>query len=283
MKMDDMIEITETEDIQTLLYRLMEDFHAICEQHNLYYVIFGGTMLGAVRHQAMIPWDDDIDVCMPRNDYEKFCRIVNEKYTDKYIAKVYPQKGYVYGFAKFCLKHSLLEEFGLRAPYSKLMLYIDVFPVDGYPAKNEEKRHFDRLRFYKQAKCKAIYKIDVSKTWWKKPYALFKYLKRLPYRMFGSDYFIKKEIREAKKYPFETADYVSLQGAGWNEKGKLLKTVFLDRKLYPFGHLQVWGISDYHDHMTRLYGDYMTPPPKEKQISNHSYHLYVKEDGYYEQ
>lgn len=55
-------EVTEIKDIQKLLYELMKKFHEICEEYKLYYVVFGGTMLGAVRHQGMIPWDDDIDV-----------------------------------------------------------------------------------------------------------------------------------------------------------------------------------------------------------------------------
>lgn len=274
----DMVEITEVSDIQKLLYFLMKRFHEICEQHNLYYVIFGGTMLGAVRHQAMVPWDDDIDVCMPRGDYEKFLRIVNEKYTDNFIVKCYPQKGYVYNFAKFCLKDSLIVEKDLLPQVANLMLYVDVFPVDGYPPKETEKKHFDKLCFYKKSRCKSIYKIVPSKTWWKKPYAFFKYVKRLPYRLIGYKYFVKKEIEESKKYDFDACEYVSMQGAGWNQKGKLSKKCFLDRKLYQFGKLRVWGISDYDEHLTRLYGDYMTPPPKENQISNHSYKLYVKKE-----
>lgn len=274
----DMVEVADTSDIQKLLYYLMKEFHEICEQHDLYYCIFGGTMLGAVRHQTIIPWDDDIDVCMPRGDYEKFCRIVNEKYIDNFIVKCYPQKDYVYNFAKFCLKDSVLVERDFLPSVAKLMLYIDVFPVDGYPSEQTEKKHFDKLRFYKKARCKSIYRIVPSKTWWKKPYALFTYVKRLPYRMIGYKYFIKKEIEENKKYDFDACEYVSMQGAGWNEKGKLPKKVFMDRKLYQFGKLQVWGISDYDEHLTRLYGDYMTPPPKEKQISNHSYKLYVNKE-----
>ena len=73
-----------------------------------------------------------------------------------------------------------------------------------------------------------------------------------------------------------------MQGAGWNEKGKLLKETFLNRRLYDFDGIQVWGITDYDEHLKRLYGDYMTPPPEEKQVSNHSYKLYVKKEYLYE-
>ena len=110
------------------------------------------------------------------------------------------------------------------------MLYIDVFPVDGYPPLDDEKKHFDKLRSYKRARCRSIYKITVSKIWWKKPFAFFRLFKYLPCRLIGYKHFIKKEIDEVKKYSFDDCIYVSMQGAGWNEKGKLEKDIFLSRK-----------------------------------------------------
>lgn len=277
----DMIEVTETAEIQKLLYVLMKEFHSICERHNLYYVVFGGTMLGAVRHQAMIPWDDDIDVCMPRKDYEKFCEIVNSQYNERFTVGCYPQSKYIYEYGKFCLKESLIKEQILISGYDESMLFIDVFPVDGYPDCKEEKKHFDKLRFYYKAKNYCVQKIGTSPTWWKRPYAVIRFMKYLPYRLIGYQYFIKKEIEELTKYDFETSEYVSMQGAGWNEKGKLPKETLMNRRLYKFGDMEVWGISDYDEHLTKLYGDYMTPPPKEKQVSNHSYKLYIRRDKNY--
>ena len=271
-----MVEVKDIREIQKHLYNLLSVFHDICEKNNLYYCVFGGTLLGAVRHEAIIPWDDDIDVCMPRKDYERFCNIVNEKYSEKYAVKIYPQDGYVYYYAKFCLKDSLLIEKWLLPRFSKLMLYIDVFPIDGYPPLEKEKKHFDKLRKLKKRRCKSSYKIIASKTWWKKPYVIVKAFEYPLYRLIGYKHFIGKEIEESKKYDFESSEYVSMQGAGWCERGKLKKEILMHRKLYKFGDLQVWGISDYDEHLTKLYGDYMTPPPKEKRVSNHNYNLFVK-------
>ena len=144
-----MIKVTELEQVQALLYDLMANFHNICEENGLYYVVFGGTLLGAVRHQAMIPWDDDVDVCMPRKDYEKFCEIIGKKHSELHTINVYPQKNYIYEFAKFGLKRSLLIEKYLRPSFSKEKLYIDVFPIDGYPTVEDEKKYFRKLRHYK--------------------------------------------------------------------------------------------------------------------------------------
>lgn len=278
----DVIEITETEDIQKLLLGLLKGFHNICERYNLYYVVFGGTMLGAVRHQGMIPWDDDIDVCMPRKDYEKFCEIVDAQYSDIYTILNYPKEDYIYDYAKFCLNDSILTETEIRKKFSRLKLYIDVFPVDGYPPCEKEKEHFDKLRFYHKARCYACYRAMASKIWWKKPYVIIRYLSYLPYRIIGYRLFQKKLIKERQRYKLEDCEYVSMQGAGWNEKGKLLKETFLNRRLYDFDGIQVWGITDFDEHLKRLYGDYMTPPSEEKQVSNHSYKLYVKKEYLYE-
>lgn len=272
-----MKKVEDIEKIQNLLYELMNEFHRICEENNLYYSIFGGTLLGAIRHQAIIPWDDDIDVCMPRKDYEKFCELVNDKYSYRLIVEKFPQKNYVYNFAKFCLKDSLLIENELLHKYSMGKLYIDVFPIDGYPPKEQEKQHFDKLRLNKKIIGKIVCKIKPSKIWWKKPFVIIRALERFLYRVVGYKHFLKTSIDESEKYDFDNYEYVSMQGAGWYEKGKLKKETFMRRKLYKFGNLEVWGIEDYDEHLTRLYGDYMTPPPEEKRKSNHSYDLYLEE------
>ena len=100
----------------------------------------------------------------------------------------------------------------------------------------------------------------------------------LLYRIIGYKYFLTKLIKENQKYDFDSSQYVLMEGAGWYEKGKLKKETFMKRKLYRFGDLEVWGIEDYDEHLTRLYGDYMTPPPEEKRKSNHSYDLYLEKE-----
>ncbi len=276
--MSNMVEITDIKDIQKLLYGITEEFHNLCEKHGLYYCAFGGTMLGAVRDGGIIPWDDDIDVCMPRGDYEKLRKIVESEYSNRFELHDSTTENYIYCFSKFCLKSTLLTENNIRDKFSKGMLYIDVFPIDGYPPENEEKAHFNKLRFYRKARCHSVYKAGISKTWWKIPHSVYLILKYIPYRIIGCKYFVSKEIEEAKKYDFSKCEYVSMQGAGWCERGKLAKSVFLNRQLYRFGDMQIYGICDYDEHLTRLYGDYMTPPPEKSRVSNHSYNLYVDKD-----
>lgn len=263
------VEVKDIETVKKLLVKLMSDFHEICEENYLVYNAFGGTMLGVIRHKGMIPWDDDIDVVMPRPDYERFIDLVRKKYADSYRIYAFPDKDYCYPYAKFSLKETVLIE-PLRNKYKECKLYIDIFPVDGYPIRHE-KEYFKELKHLKFFRDHAIHAIPNPDGFEGKLRLLFSKLCEIP----GVSYYVKKEIELAKSNDYDTAEYVLLQGAGWCEKGKMKKTIFLDRKLYPFENIQVYGISDYHDHLTRLYGDYMTPPPLEKQVSNHDYHLYV--------
>lgn len=272
---NDYSKVTETKDIQKLLVYLMEKIHEICEEHNIVYNVFGGTMLGAVRHQGMIPWDDDIDITMPRPDYERFIEIVMNKYQEEFCICAFPDKGYAYPFAKFCSRNTMLVE-NLKPEFRYGKLYIDVFPVDGYPKLNED-RFFKHLITLKYKRC-----ILVNNSW-KRTKGLRNLVKRTIktteeklISFHDAYYYIGKEVSTVKENAFEDSDYVLCQGAGWNQKGKVKKEIYLDRKLYDFEGIKVWGIADYHDHLSRLYGNYMQLPPEEKRVSNHDYDLYVK-------
>ncbi|MCD8380781.1 MAG: LicD family protein, partial [Lachnospiraceae bacterium] len=133
----DYIEVSCEKEIQKFLLYLLKEFHEFCEKNNLIYNVFGGTFLGAVRHQGMIPWDDDIDVTMPRGDYEKLIGLIKSGMDNRFKIACYPDKNYCYPFAKLELVGTILIENSI-SKYNKHALYIDVFPVDGYPKKSED-------------------------------------------------------------------------------------------------------------------------------------------------
>ena len=270
------VEFKDLLTMQNLLVYLLNEFHNICEKNNLIYNIFGGTMLGAVRHGGMIPWDDDIDVTMPRDDYEKLIDIVNLKYKDRFKILHYPDKWYCYPFAKIILKDTILIE-NINKKYQFGGLYIDVFPVDGYPTKNEEK-FFDKLRKYKQIRCRIVDNPQISKGYVSKAKYVRRKILSYVYSLYGMERCLSKEINLVKENEWKTSEFVLCNGAGWFQKGKLEKRVSLDRQLYDFEKIRVWGIKKYDGHLKNLYGDYMSLPPKEKRISPHDYQLYVRKD-----
>lgn len=273
-------QVTDLKTMQELLRKLLWEFHNICQAHGLVYNLFGGTLLGAVRHQDIIPWDDDIDVTMPRPDYEKFLKIVREKYADMYEIYAYPKKNYIYPYGKFCRKDTLLIETKLQEKYGKLALYIDIFPVDGIPEMPEAAlaKRYKRAEKNKKRTAICVQSVTASPCWWKKPFVIVKWLRRAVLNLFGYRYFLKKQIDETCKYAFEDCEHVGFVSSwGWGVKGITKKTEYLRRHLYQFGPYQFWGPEDYHANLSSWYGDYMTPPPENKRMAPHSYDLFVKD------
>ena len=269
------LKIESIDDKKKLLVFLLKEFHEVCNDNDLIYNVFGGTLLGTIRHHGMIPWDDDVDITMPRNDYEKLIKLVKTKYKNKFGISCYPDKGCCYPYAKFTLNGTVLEE-ETKDIYGGLGIYIDVFPVDGYPEKSFEKKYFRMLKKYRMMRLYASLKCKMKKgvigkfKWVCRCIASF--ICQIP----GVKFYIKREISLARKYDYEKSDVLLCQGAWWNEKGKIEKKIYLDRRLYNFDGIQVWGIKNYHEHLKNLYGDYMTMPPENERVSNHEYTLYVE-------
>lgn len=268
------VEVTDIRDMQRELYKLFFAFHKICEENNLTYNMYGGTLLGAVRHQGMIPWDDDVDVSMPRPDYEKFIDIVNKNYNSEYVVYVFPKENYAYPFMKFGCNNSLLLE-PIHNKYNKLTLYIDIFPIDGCAEDIAlREKYFSRLKELKRKRVICISRPAKSSTITGKIKNVLRHCRAGLFRLKGYRKFLSEEIKISKIYDFQNAKHVCCLASSWFEKGVITKEEYLDRVLYKFGEYEFWGMRDYDRHLTNLYGDYMQPPPIENRVSKHNYHLF---------
>ena len=120
--------------VQLTQLEIAKEFKRICEENNLIYMMESGTLLGAVRHKGFIPWDDDLDMSMPRDDYEKFLSIANEIIDPKYeIVNWREESAYAHPFCKIIKKNTVYKEEKDGAKDSKNGIYIDIFPYDVYP------------------------------------------------------------------------------------------------------------------------------------------------------
>ncbi|MBR3182496.1 MAG: LicD family protein, partial [Eggerthellaceae bacterium] len=121
-------------ELQLVELELMEWFVGFCTRHNLRYYLLGGTLLGAVRHEGFIPWDDDVDICMPRPDYMKFLEMAEEELfgTDMRIESVYHDRNFRQGMAK--ITTSRMQIVNRSASVDRIEdAWIDIIPMDGFP------------------------------------------------------------------------------------------------------------------------------------------------------
>ena len=123
-------------DLQIKLLSMLDTFHKICIENNLSYYVVGGTALGAIRHKGFIPWDDDIDVGMPRDDYEKFKNLAKTLYLSEYEFEFSGKKDFTYTYGKmYDTTTTLIENNRYRICRG---IFIDIFPIDGLGNDYEE-------------------------------------------------------------------------------------------------------------------------------------------------
>lgn len=257
------------EDMRNIQLEMLKSIHQFCEKNNIRYSMCGGTLLGAVRHQGYIPWDDDIDIMMPRPDYERFINSFNEEHFK--VQSYMNDDAYWYPFAKVYDDRTLLIESHIKSG-----VYIDIFPIDGMPDREttimmmEKRKSLQYRDIYYATKIYKFKKGNPLKN------RLVYYLRRpfVPNR----EKSIQKLEELVQNYPFDTSEFAgSLAGSDtYGIKERMPKSVFTEYIELPFENLSFKCIADYDTYLSHLYGDYMTLPPVEKRISHHKYEAYWK-------
>ena len=247
-------------EIQAEALKILVDFAAFCDEKQLKYYLAGGTLLGAVRHQGFIPWDDDIDVLMPRPDYETFISLTQGKLYDKY--DVYHDDTFLSNKCPF-MKVVNPEFIVYEKVYKKeKALWIDVFPVDGMPdTVKEQKRHMRKIGRYDYLlwQSKSVEQITGNE---------FKmFIKKVcffPLILIGSSRFVNKITKIAKKYNYQDCQIVGSAAGRYGAKECIPKDVFEPRIRMPFEQQEFYVSAGYDTYLTNLYGDYMKIPKKRK-------------------
>jgi lipopolysaccharide cholinephosphotransferase len=249
--------------LQLILLRILKVFHLICEEHGLRYWLDSGTLLGAVRHGGFIPWDDDINVVMPREDYLEFCRIAKAELPfDMFFQSPETDPGFICPWVKIRDRFSHLDEKTGPYPYSQAAS-IDIFPaVLGTkrslkwrlfyimldPFNKEPERAWPQLKLGSRMKN---YAIGFSQRLFRAFMAIH------PLRDAFQSY-----LARGKKY-WQYEPPIRWRNL-WPEA-----MVFPLRKI-RFENFEFWGPADPAAYLTDYYGDYMTPPPPEKRRSEHA-------------
>lgn len=254
-------------ELKQKLTEMLAWFHDYCVKHNLRYYVLGGTMLGAARHKGFIPWDDDIDVGMPRSDYERFAELMKSDIKGKYRLETPHSvaKDFTYTFSKIYDTTTTLVE-NTKAEI-KRGIYIDLFPLDGLADTLEEsKKRFKKIDFKFSFLLARV-------TSLRKGRSLLKNIAVLLFPLIPLDNKkLQLEIDEmCKERDFDECKYGGNLLGAWRFKEVMERTIMGTPTLYQFENIYVYGAEHYNEYLTCLYGDWKKLPPKEKQVTHHQY------------
>ncbi|MEA4965625.1 MAG: LicD family protein [Oscillospiraceae bacterium] len=267
-------------EIQMGEFGVLKTLISICEAQHLRCYLFYGTLLGAVRHQGFIPWDDDVDVIMPRQDYQALMEYLTAREAELrplQLMSPYNNRDYIYPIARLCdtryyVDYQGAQEYGLG-------LFVDIYPYDGYGATIEEAKANFREN---QRLIQFISIAGSSKFVGSTRGALHTPLKFAAYcyaRLKGAQYFIGKLEKKAAALSFEDNVYVGC--SVWdNEDRWIFKREWFEKTVcLPFEGESFPAPAGYDAALRQCYGDYMQLPPEEDRIGHHYYTAYRKDDA----
>lgn len=264
------------EEIQRVSLEILKKITTICESQNFRYTLAYGTLIGAIRHKGFIPWDDDIDIQMPRPDYESFIKYMVKHPIDN--LKVYNHKyvkNYPLGISRIADdRYEIIGD--IASEHCSMGIFVDVYPIDGLGNTYEnaksayektDKRRADLLRIINKKQSKITI------------YSLFKNprftISTIKLKILGLSHIQQALEQASSMYNFSQYEYVGIPN--WNWIRLVYKREWYEEFIkWPFED-GIFYISKYYDNILRAeYGDYMQLPPVEKRIYHHGYKAYKK-------
>lgn len=271
--------------IQSIEKLILEQVLRIIEKHNLTYFMLGGTLLGAVRHQGFIPWDDDIDIGLPRPDYETFLRVASAELPEPYQLHTL-QSGlgeYSYYYARVENPRVRLMRYGSYKSV-EIPVFIDVFPLDGAPSeKKEQDRWIKKCLLLKRVYHASQFSYFAAAEDIKRKRSLPNLVLRKLFLIFHLERFIntnkawERLDNELKRYDFKQSDYLINMCGFWGAKELFPKAIYGSGRYFQFDDMQLIGPENFDYVLTQMYGDYMSPPPESER--EHHYLELIEDDG----
>lgn len=257
------------EQMKKIQIDILDDVAKFCEENNIKYWIDAGTLLGAIRHKGYIPWDDDIDLGMLREEYDKFIKLYNLKNSKYKLKCIELDKTYEYPYGKVIDTDTILYEPDEKG--IKIAVNIDVFVYDNAPDDVHElnrmynkRDKYERLRLYQ----KFVPSSDCSIK------RIIKKIIKCILNFFPKDYFIMKIVKNSKKYCKTQCSNIGNFTS--TSRISCSKSIFDEYIEVEFEGKKYKAPKGYNEWLTIIYGNYMELPPVEKRISPHSFIAYYK-------
>ena len=253
----------DLDQLKKLQIEILKEFLSVCEKLNLRYYLLGGTLLGAVRHKGFIPWDDDIDVGMPRADYDVFMQKAQALLPKKmFVQSVDSEPEYLMCFGKIRNSETTFIESSISCRKINHGVYIDIFPLDYFPDDpKEQKRINTKKRLYDRRLLSEFLPLR------KQPF--FGVVKSLA--LFVRFPSAKKVIRQREQCykSVGESDMIANYGGAWGQKEIVPKEWYAEGAELTFEGIPVRGPKEYDKWLTQVYGNYMELPPVEKRVGHH--------------
>ena len=262
----------DNEKVQRLTVELLKVFMQICEKYHLRYYFTGGALIGVLRHHGFIPWDDDIDVGMPRKDYEKFLRIMKKHPIKGYgICNRFTDPNWHFAMTQFVDLESEIVIHLAEKP-RKANIWLDVFPLDGLPA-NKVHRWFRVKNILLHRYLVQIAYIDTQVDANRKRPALEKAVlsicKAIPFgKLIDTNKVMTHMEKVLERSDFDQSEYAGNMLGRYREREVVPQKYFGKPVSGDFEGIDVNIPEMSHELQTALYGDYMKLPPKESRVAH---------------
>lgn len=259
--------MNDNKRVQKLTLELLKQFMKICDDNNLRWFFTGGALIGVLRHKGYIPWDDDIDIGMPRVDYEKFLEICKNILPNGYrISNHSTDPDWYFNMSQLIDEESEIEIYTSDIP-RKFNVWIDIFPLDGLP-NNKIKRwihikYILLLRYLVQISHIKT-QVDsnrIGRPWYEK--AILNVFRIIPIgKLIDSNHVLRLMEKVLMKYSYDEYEYAGNMLGRYREREAVPKVYFGNAKKMTFEGIEVNTPEMSHELQTALYGDYMKLPPE---------------------
>lgn len=268
------ITIEESQAVSLEILKIISD---ICEKQNLRYFLIYGTLIGAVRHSGFIPWDDDVDIMMPRPDYDRFLKYMEKHIEQFQYLKIFnhdtdPQYPYMItriSDGRYRIEMENEEDYGMG-------VFVDIYPFDGLGDTKEEALHFglkgDRLSSLCYQATRKRCAVETTTSFFRK---LIKFPVFVFAKLCGKERFQNRLEKLARVKEYDQSGYVGcIVWLSGGEKDIFKRKLFDDYIMLPFGKYQFRAPKSYDAILRHIYGDYMQLPPEEDRVGHHNYKVY---------
>lgn len=260
------------EEVHGVLYDILVDIHDFCVENNIKYSLAGGTLLGAIRHNGFIPWDDDIDIQLSRPEYKKFINNYKSKKGYRLFSREAPGcENVEIAFTRVCEMERTFVNVGTNPWCSEPTgLWVDVVPIDGAPTDEQEARRkinkmyfLWKLSIFVRAHLKIDYKLVES------PKKKIHYIVKNFLSNFFPRNFTMKYIRLCQEYPYEYSRYLANYSTMQNKFKEWQPIESMNNfVLHRFEDGEFYIMEDYETSLSSLYGDYMKLPSADRQVAH---------------